>query len=148
MSDLAQDPRRSDARRLSYADGRRVVEAAVAKAEEIGTPSSVTVLDGGRELLAFARMDDALLASVEISQAKAYTARSLNMATADVGPLTQPGAPFWGLETSHRRPMVTFAGGLPLELAGKVVGAIGVAGGTLDQDAEVAAAGAAALGGA
>lgn len=130
---------------LSLAEARQVLDAALAKAEEIGSPSSVAVVDAGRELLAFARQDDALLASSEISQNKAFTARSLNMATKDVGPLTQPGQPLYGLETAHRRPLVSFGGGRPLAAGNEIVGAIGVAGGSPDQDDEVAAAGAAAL---
>lgn len=130
---------------LSLAEARQVLDAALAKAEEIGSPSSVAVVDAGRELLAFARQDDALLASSEISQNKAFTARSLNMATKDVGPLTQPGQPLYGLETAHRRPLVSFGGGRPLAAGNEIVGAIGVAGGSPNQDDEVAAAGAAAL---
>lgn len=132
---------------LSLDQARKVLDAALAKAEEIGSASSVAIVDAGRELVAFARQDGALLASTEISQNKAYTARSLNMATKDVGPLTQPGQPLFGLETTHQRPLVSFGGGRPLGSGDKIVGAIGVAGGTVDQDDEVAAAGASALSG-
>lgn len=132
--------------RLTYEQARRVLDAALTKADEIGSPSSIAIVDGGRELLAFARQDDALLASTEIAQGKAYTARSLNMATRDIGPLTQPGQPLYGLETTHARPLVSFAGGRPLTSGDEVVGGIGVAGGTVDQDDEIAAVGAAVLG--
>jgi uncharacterized protein GlcG (DUF336 family) len=131
---------------ITYEQAQAVLEAALAKAVEIGSPSSVAVVDAGRTPVAFARQDGALLASVEISQAKAYTSRSLNMNTSDVGPLTQPGQPLYGIETSHRQqPLVSFGGGRPLEAGDDVVGAVGVAGGTVDQDDEVAAAGQAAL---
>lgn len=132
---------------LSFDEARRVLDAALSKAEEIGSPSSVAVVDAGRELVAFARQDGALLASTEIAQNKAYTARSLNMTTKDVGPLTQPGQPLFGLETTHQRPLVSFGGGRPLAVGDEIVGAIGVAGGSPDGDDEIAAAGAAALGG-
>lgn len=135
---------------LTLEAAQAALQAALAKAREIGSPSSVAVLDSGRELLAFARMDDALLASAEISQAKAYTARSLNCATKDVDVATQPGGPLFGLQTSHLaagRSLVTFGGGVPITtVGGVIVGAIGVAGGSPDQDHEVAAAGAAAAG--
>lgn len=134
--------------RLSLAQAQAVLEAATAKAQEIGSPSSIAVVDEGRELLAFARMDDALLASAEISQAKAYTARSLNAATRDVAGLVQPGGPLFGLETAHLaagRTLVGFGGGVPLTSGDAVVGAVGVAGGSPDQDHEVAVAGAAAI---
>jgi uncharacterized protein GlcG (DUF336 family) len=121
------------------------LQAAARKAKEIGSPSSIAIVDGGRNLLAFARMDDALLASIEISQGKAYTARSMNMNTADIGPLTQPGQPLYGIETSHARPLITFGGGQPLRVDGEIVGAVGVAGGTVVQDDEVASAAVASL---
>jgi uncharacterized protein GlcG (DUF336 family) len=126
-----------------------VVDAALARAREFGSPFSVAVLDGGRELLAFARMDDALLASVAISQAKAYTARSLNCATKDVEEAVQPGAPLFGLQVAHLavgRALITFGGGVPITVGGEIVGAIGVSGGTPEQDHEVATVGAAAAG--
>lgn len=135
---------------VSYDQGVAALAAAIAKAEEIGSPSSIAVIDSGRELVAFARMDRALLASVAISQAKAYTARSLNSATKDVSGWAQPGGPLYGIETAHLaagRALVTFGGGVPIVVDGEVVGAIGVAGGSPDQDHEVASAGAAALGG-
>lgn len=130
---------------LSHEQARQALDAALAKATEIGSPSSVAIVDGGRELIAFARQDGALLASTEISAGKAYTACSMKMATKDIGPLTQPGQPLYGLEVTHQRPLVTFAGGQPLQVGGEVVGGVGVAGGTVDQDDEIASAAAAAL---
>jgi uncharacterized protein GlcG (DUF336 family) len=130
---------------MRYEQARQALEAALRKATEIGSPSSVAIVDHGRELIAFARQDDALLASTEIAAGKAYTACSMQMATKDIGPLTQPGQPLYGLEHTHQRPLVTFGGGRPLEVDGKVVGGVGVAGGTVDQDDEIAAAAAAAL---
>jgi uncharacterized protein GlcG (DUF336 family) len=125
---------------LSYEQARQALDAALQKATDIGSPSSVAIVDDGRELIAFARQDEALLASTEISAGKAYTACSMKMATKDIGPLTQPGQPLYGLEHTHQRPLVTFGGGRPLEVDGRVVGGVGVAGGTVDQDDEIAAA--------
>lgn len=129
---------------LTSALAKKAIEAGLAKAEALGSPSSIAVVDGGRNLVAFARMDGALLASIEISQAKAYTARSLNMKTGDVTQYVQPGGPFYGMETSHRQALVVFGGGQPVEVGGQVIGAIGVAGGTVENDEAVAAAAAAA----
>jgi uncharacterized protein GlcG (DUF336 family) len=131
---------------LTLEQARAALQAAVRKATEIGSPSSIAIVDSGRNLLAFARMDGALLASIEISQGKAYTARSMNMNTADIGPLTQPGQPLYGIETSHTRPLITFGGGQPLRVNGEIVGAVGVAGGTAAQDDDVASAAVASLG--
>jgi uncharacterized protein GlcG (DUF336 family) len=130
---------------LRYEQARKALEVALQKATEINSPSSVAIVDQGRELLAFARQDGALLASTEISMGKAYTACSMRMSTKDIGPLTQPGQPLFGLEHTHGRPLITFGGGRVLEVDGEVVGAVGVAGGTVDQDDEIAAAAAAAL---
>lgn len=130
---------------LTQAQAETAIAAALAKATELGVPSSVAIVDAGRELMAFIRQDGALLASIEISQNKAYTARSMNMATGDIGPLTQPGQPLFGLETSHGRPLITFAGGRVLMVGDEVVGAVGVAGGMVDQDDAAAQAAAASL---
>lgn len=130
---------------LTYRQATDVVSAALAKANELGVPSSVAVVDAGRELVAFGRQDGALLITGEVAIAKAYTARSVNRPTEEMGPLTQPGGEFWGLEGSLRHPLVTFGGGRPLVVDGEVVGAIGVGGGTADDDIQVAAAGAATL---
>jgi uncharacterized protein GlcG (DUF336 family) len=130
---------------ITAAQVQVAIAAGVKKANEIGSPSSIAIIDSGRNLIGFLRMDGALLASIEISQAKAYTARSLNMKTGDVTPYVQPGGPFYGMETSHRHPMVVFAGGLPVTKGGAGIGAVGVAGGTLDQDVAVAEAVVAAL---
>lgn len=122
---------------------KKILDAAEKKAQEIGSPSSIAVIDSGRELMGFVRMDGALLASAEISQAKAYTARSLNGPTSAFGEYSQPGGPLYGLETAHMRagrPLITFGGGVPLSVNGVIVGAIGVAGGTPAQDEEIALA--------
>lgn len=131
---------------LGVNDVDRAVSAALQKATDLGVPCSVAIVDGGRELLAFRRQDGAPLASIEISIGKAYTARSLNSDTKDLGSLAQPGGPLYGLETTHQRSLVTFGGGRPLSADGAIVGAVGAAGGTPDQDHEIASAAVDALG--
>jgi uncharacterized protein GlcG (DUF336 family) len=125
---------------ISAAQAQAGIAAGMRKAAELGSPSSIAIIDSGRNLIGFQRMDGALLASIEISQGKAYTARSLNMKTGDVTPYVQPGGPFYAMETSHRQPLVVFAGGVPVERGGQTIGAVGVAGGTLDNDVAVAEA--------
>lgn len=123
---------------ISAAQAQAGIAAGIKKAAELGSPSSIAIIDSGRNLIGFQRMDGALLASIEISQGKAYTARSLNMKTSDVTPYVQPGGPFYAMETSHRQPLVVFAGGLPVERGEQVIGAVGVAGGSLENDVAVA----------
>jgi uncharacterized protein GlcG (DUF336 family) len=123
----------------------KVLDAAWEKAQELGVPVSVAIVDAGRDLLAFRRHEDAPLASTDISISKAYTARSLNMNTGDLGPLTQPGGLLYGMEHTQARTLVTFAGGRPLQSGESFIGAVGVAGGSPDQDDAIAAAGAEAV---
>jgi uncharacterized protein GlcG (DUF336 family) len=115
------------------------------KAEEIGQPMNVAVVDNGRDLKAFARMEDAWLGSVDIAINKAFTSASFLMPTQDLAEMTQPGQPLYGLETTNNGRVVNFAGGIPLMRDGEAAGAIGVSGGTVDQDQEVAEAGVAAF---
>lgn len=118
--------------------------AARAKAVEQGTLMDIAIVDAGANLKAFVRMDDAFLGSIDISIKKARTARLFNMTTGQLGELAQPGAPLYHIEFSNGG-LISFAGGIPIKTAdGVVIGAIGVSGSSVENDHEVAAAGAAA----
>ena len=130
---------------MTLEDARRVVSAAEEKAREIGQPMDIAVLDAGRNLKSFARMDDAWLGSIEIAIDKAYTSTSFEMSTGDLASQAQPGQPLFGINTTSNSRVVIFAGGIPIERDGQVVGAVGVSGGTPDQDQQVAEAGVAAF---
>jgi uncharacterized protein GlcG (DUF336 family) len=126
---------------VTLSAGQAVVDAARAKATEIGVPMNIAVVDEGNNLVAFARMDDAWLGSIDIAQGKAFTARAFDMPTKELAPLAQPGGPLYGIEASNGGRLIVFAGGIPLVSGDRVVGAIGVSGGSVDQDQEVAEAG-------
>lgn len=119
------------------------VDAARQRAEEIGVPMNIAVVDEGNNLTAFARMDGAWLGSIDIAQNKAYTSRAFDMSTKDLAPLCQPNQPLFGIHASNQGRLIVFAGGIPLRANDSVVGAIGVSGGTVEQDHDVAEAGAA-----
>lgn len=122
-----------------------VVNAARKKAIEQGTKMDIAVVDAGANLKAFIRMDDAFLGSIDIAIKKAKTARFFNMPTGDLGALAQPGQPLYHIEFSNDG-LITFPGGLPLKnKEGVIIGAIGVSGSSVEDDHEVASAGAAAL---
>jgi uncharacterized protein GlcG (DUF336 family) len=123
-------------------EGQGVVQAAMEKAREIGQPMNVAVEDNGRYLKAFARMEDAWLGSIDIAIDKAFTSASFVMPTQE---MTQPGQPLYGLEATNNGRVVIFTGGIPLMRDGEVAGAIGMSGGTVDQDQKVAEAGIAAF---
>lgn len=130
---------------VTLSQAQAAVEAARAKAEEIGVPMNIAVVDAGNNLSAFARMDGAWLGSIDIAQNKAYTARSFDMSTKDLEPLCQPNQPLYGIEASNQGRLIIFAGGIPLTDGETVIGAIGVSGGSVENDHEVAEAGVAAL---
>ena len=130
---------------VTLSTAQEVVDAARAKAEEIGVPMNIAVVDEGNNLTAFARMDGAWLGSIDIAQNKAYTARSFDMSTKELAPLCQPDQPLFGIHASNQGRLIIFAGGIPLQSGDRVVGAIGVSGGSVEQDHEVAEAGVAAF---
>lgn len=126
-------------------DARRVIDAAEKQAAKDGQPMNIAVVDGGGNLLAFARMEGAWLGSIDIAINKAFTARAFDISTEELAALCQPGKPFFGIHSSNGGRVMIFAGGVPLKRGGEVVGAIGVSGGTGDQDQATAEAGAAAF---
>ena len=130
---------------MTLADARRVIAAAEKKAQEIGQPMNIAVADEGGNLVSHVRMDNAWLGSIDISINKAFTARAFDLATKDLAKNSQSGDQFFGIHASNRGRIMIFAGGIPLKLNGKVVGAIGVSGGSGEQDHSVAEAGAAAF---
>lgn len=105
---------------------------------ETEEPYTVTVLDAGRNMVAFAKLDGARLVSIEASAGKAYAAVSLESASDALLHLIVPGQPLYGLETSHTKPLVMFKGGMPVFVGGKIAGGVGVSGGPLDQDERIA----------
>jgi len=128
---------------LTLSDARRIIAAAEKKAVEIGQPMNIAVADEGGNLVSHARMDGAWIGSIDISQKKAYTARAFDISTKDLATHSQSGGQFFGIHASNDGRIMIFAGGIPLKKDGKVVGAIGVSGGSGDQDHAVAEAGAA-----
>ncbi len=126
---------------VTLEDARRVIAAAEKKAEEIGQPMNIAVADVGGNLVAHVRMDGAWFGSVDISIKKAWTSRAFDISTKDLADNSQSGDQFFGIHASNSGKVMIFAGGIPLKQGGKVVGAIGVSGGSGDQDHEVAEAG-------
>jgi uncharacterized protein GlcG (DUF336 family) len=130
---------------VTLADARRVIAAAEKKAQQIGQPMNIAVADEGGNIVAHVRMDNAWIGSIDISMKKAYTSRAFDIATKDLAEHAQSGRQFFGIHASNNGKIMIFAGGIPLKRDGKVVGAIGVSGGTGEQDQAVAEAGAAAF---
>jgi uncharacterized protein GlcG (DUF336 family) len=124
---------------LSSAD--KAIEAGKAKAAHLGIAFTIAVVDEAANLVAVSRMDGAALASVEASQAKARTSVYFGQSTQKLAPAVQPGAPMFGIEAGFRDPLLFVGGGVPIIGAdGRLLGAIGVGGGSPDDDVVIAEA--------
>jgi uncharacterized protein GlcG (DUF336 family) len=130
---------------LTLADARQLIAAGEKKAQELGIPYNLAVVDAGGGLVAHIRMDGAWLGSVDISINKAWTARAFDMETEKLGKMAQSGKPLFGIDSTNHEKVVIFGGGIPLKMGDVVVGALGASGGTVDQDLEVAKAAVAAF---
>ena len=130
---------------VTLADAKRMIEAGEKKADEIGQPMNIAVADAGGNLVAHVRMDGAWIGSIDISQKKAYTSRAFDIATKDLAEHAQSGNQFFGIHASNNGKIMIFAGGVPLKKDEQVVGAVGVSGGSGEQDHAVAEAAAAAF---
>lgn len=130
---------------ITLEDARRIIAAAESKAKEIGQPENIAIVDAGANLVAHVRMDGAFIGSIDISINKAYTSRVFDMETKDLGASAGAGEPLFGINTTNGGRIIIFAGGIPLKRDGQIVGAIGVSGGSVEQDQTVAEAGASAL---
>jgi len=127
-------------------DAQAAIEAAREMALETGTKMCIAIVDSGANLKAFHRMDDAWVGSIDIAIKKAKTAVFFGMPTGQIGKLSQPGGPLFGIEHSNEG-LITFPGGLPIvDKEGVLVGAIGVSGSSVENDHIVAQAGAKVLG--
>lgn len=126
---------------VTLAQARQVIEAGENKARDIGQPMNIAVVDAGANLVSHARMDGAWIGSIDVSINKAFTSRAFDIATKDLAEHSQSGGQFFGIHASNNGRVMVFAGGVPLrDSSGTVVGAVGVSGGTGDQDQAVAEA--------
>merc|ERR1712209_256535 len=109
------------------------IKVAIDKANEVGGKYCIAVLDAGVNLVAFNRMDGGRVGTIDVAMKKARTSALFEKESGMFGPMTQPGAPVYGLEHSNGG-LITFPGGVPLRTsAGTFIGAIGVSGGTVEE---------------
>ena len=139
--DPARPTTASQAAGLTLAAARRIIAAVQVEARAMAVPLSAAVIDAGDQLIAFERMDAADLVTITLARDKAYSALMNRMPTAELAAYAQPGAEFYGYESLSGGRMIVFAGGLPLQRDGVLVGALGVSGGDAEQDARAAEAG-------
>jgi uncharacterized protein GlcG (DUF336 family) len=123
----------------------KAIAAARKEAISLKTKMCIAVVDSGANLRAFVRMDDAWVGSIDIAIKKAKTACFFTMGSGELGELSQPGMPLYGIEHSNNG-LITFPGGLPILQNNELIGAIGVSGSSVENDYKVAEAGVKALG--
>ena len=128
-------------KKMTLEMAKRMIAAAEAKAKEMGIPFVITVVDIGGNLVAQERMEGALLASIDISRNKAYTAVALKMPTSDLAPLSVPGESLYGIAQTSGGRAIVFGGGFPIEVDGQLIGGIGVSGSSVENDMACAKAG-------
>jgi len=146
LVDPTRGPTASQAAGLTLAAATAVIAAVQHKARELKVAMSCAVIDSGDQLVAFERMDGADLAGITLARDKAFTALTNRMPTRDLAEMVQPGTEFYGYDSVAGGRMIVFAGGMPLEIDGVLVGALGVSGGDSAQDQAAADAGVSALG--
>jgi len=127
---------------ITLSEAKKVIASATLKAVALNTKMSISVVDASASLIAFERMDGAFIGPIDIAMKKAKTAALFGKDTSILGELSQPGEPLYNIEHSNNG-LITFAGGVPIKNKnGIIIGAIGVSGSTVQNDFEVAKAGA------
>jgi uncharacterized protein GlcG (DUF336 family) len=122
---------------LTLADARQIIAAGEKKAQELGIPYNIAVVDVGGGLISHVRMDGAWLGSVDISIHKAWTSRAFDLTTEFIAGATQSGQSLFGLNTTNHGNVVIFGGGEPIKEGDVVIGAVGASGGTVENDIKV-----------
>lgn len=124
---------------MDYSKIKKALEAAEAKAKELGIGVSIAVVDEYGDLVAFSRMEGAIKISPRFAMAKAYTAGTLGIATEDISQYAGEGKPYYGINSILGGELTTICGGLPIKAGDKLIGGVGVGGGyDVKQDAECA----------
>lgn len=139
-------PTASQASGLTLAAARAIIDAVQAVARDLHVAMSCAVVDAGDQLVAFERMDGADLVGITLARDKAFTALVNRMPTRDLAPIVGPGTEFYGYDSVAGGRMIVFAGGMPLERGGVLVGAVGVSGGSAAEDQRAAEAAVRAFG--
>jgi uncharacterized protein GlcG (DUF336 family) len=125
--------------RIDLSEAKALIATATERSVEIGVPMCIAVVDESGYLVAFDRMDTAKITSVSIAIDKAFTAAGARNHTSFYGQVSRPDGPAWGINQSNDGHFNVIPGGIPIIVAGNVIGGIGLSGGTAAQDDDVAA---------
>ena len=140
--ELARARTASDVDNMVLPLAKRLAEAVEAEAARIGVNAVVAISDRAARPVLIHVMEDAYIASYDVALQKAFTVVALKMSTMDLKPLAQPGGSLYGIQFTNDGQIVIFGGGEPLRVGDRVIGGLGVSGGSEEQDADLAAYGA------
>jgi len=129
-----------EVKQITLKTAKIMAEKALAKAEEIKVPVVVSVVDAGGNLLLTERMDDAFVTSIDIANNKAFTSWALKSGTHEISQVVLPGESLYGLNLTNDAKIIPFGGGFPILIEDQIVGAIGVSGGSVEEDMCIAKA--------
>lgn len=138
IASIVQKKIKSTTTTLSLEEAKFLLSLGEKKAKELKKDFTLSIVDSFGNLILQQRMDNAILASIDISQKKAYTAITLKIDTDSLGKLVQPGHPFYGLQNNSK--YIVFGGGILIKKDDNILGAIGVSGGSVTEDIAVAKA--------
>lgn len=128
---------------MALSIAKELSEAVEAEAARIGVNAVIAISDRAARPVLVHVMEDAFIASYDVALQKAFTVVALKMSTIDLKPLAQPGGSLYGIQFTNDCHIVIFGGGEPLVVGERVIGGLGVSGGTEEQDTHLAAFGAA-----
>jgi len=124
----------SSENKLTLSLAKKLAQKIEEKASEMGVKAVVAISNSGARPMLIECMDDSYIASYDVALNKAYTVVALKMPTTDLKALSQPGQPLYGIQFTNQGQIVIFGGGVPLKINGKIVGGLGVSGGSEEQD--------------
>jgi len=124
--------------RMTLEIANAMVQKSLKKAEEINVPVVISIVDEGGNLILLNRMPNAHIGSIDISINKAYTSMAFKLSTEKLGRLAQPGEALYGIQNTNNGKIVVFGGGFPIYLNDRLIGAIGVSGGSVEEDIIIA----------
>ncbi|WP_194191518.1 GlcG/HbpS family heme-binding protein [Clostridium chrysemydis] len=130
----------NEVKELSLEVVKEMAKAAEEKAKEMNVPVCFAAVDKGANLMLMHRMEDAFVTSIDIAINKAFTANCLKQGTHEIAECVKPGESLYGLQLTNNCKIVPFGGGFPIKVDGQVVGAVGVSGGTVEEDMAIATA--------
>lgn len=123
---------------MSLAFAQKLIDGVMKKACDMGVNAVVAISDGGARPVAVECMDNSYIASFDIALNKSYTSVALKMPTKKLKTLAQPGGSLYGIQFTNNNKIVVFGGGVPLEYKGRIIGGLGVSGGSEEQDTYLA----------